>query len=327
MSKVDSIIEEAKKRAAQMKPHGEDDSSSTASCENKAGLDFVKRLILVISIAALALSVIPPFAISGFVLGAGVLAFCWYANKKEIIPYQKAAIFLGACALFLGLVVACISTNSAANDRVQLAQTGQELAVLQEKVTAQEAELAKEDPVLSLSIAGGGATGVKSVLVAVTGTTSTGVAVNDTRTIVVGGNNILGYPPGEYQFAVAAFTAPDGKTIYKESRASCSYDGAVAKSVPLQLIQNTEEMQRIAAEEEAARQAAEAAKAEEEATAKAKAAEEAQNSVSNEYTVYITNTGKKYHAGGCQYLKKSKIAISESDAQAQGYTPCSRCNP
>ncbi|WP_085833829.1 ComEC/Rec2 family competence protein [Clostridium merdae] len=45
------------------------------------------------------------------------------------------------------------------------------------------------------------------------------------------------------------------------------------------------------------------------------------------YTVYITKTGGKYHTGGCRYLKKSKIAISLSDAQSQGYEPCSVCNP
>lgn len=42
-------------------------------------------------------------------------------------------------------------------------------------------------------------------------------------------------------------------------------------------------------------------------------------------TVYITNTGTKYHRDGCGYLSKSKIAISLSDAKARGYTPCSRC--
>jgi len=44
-------------------------------------------------------------------------------------------------------------------------------------------------------------------------------------------------------------------------------------------------------------------------------------------TVYITETGKKYHSDGCQYLSKSKIAISKADAIAQGYEPCSKCNP
>lgn len=47
----------------------------------------------------------------------------------------------------------------------------------------------------------------------------------------------------------------------------------------------------------------------------------------NEYTVYITNTGEKYHREGCQYLRQSQIAISKSDAINQGYTPCSKCNP
>lgn len=44
-------------------------------------------------------------------------------------------------------------------------------------------------------------------------------------------------------------------------------------------------------------------------------------------TVYITKTGAKYHRAGCSYLRQSCIAISLDDAKAQGYTPCSRCNP
>lgn len=42
-------------------------------------------------------------------------------------------------------------------------------------------------------------------------------------------------------------------------------------------------------------------------------------------TVYVTNTGSKYHKNGCQYLSQSKNAISLSDAKAAGYTACSRC--
>lgn len=44
-----------------------------------------------------------------------------------------------------------------------------------------------------------------------------------------------------------------------------------------------------------------------------------------EETVYVTNTGSKYHRYGCQYLSQSCIAIDLSDAEAQGYTACSRC--
>jgi micrococcal nuclease len=44
-------------------------------------------------------------------------------------------------------------------------------------------------------------------------------------------------------------------------------------------------------------------------------------------TVYITQTGKKYHREGCRYLARSKIPISLREAQARGYEPCSVCNP
>lgn len=42
-------------------------------------------------------------------------------------------------------------------------------------------------------------------------------------------------------------------------------------------------------------------------------------------TVYVTDTGSKYHRYGCQYLRKSCNAISLATAKAFGYTPCSRC--
>jgi hypothetical protein len=46
-----------------------------------------------------------------------------------------------------------------------------------------------------------------------------------------------------------------------------------------------------------------------------------------DYTVYITNTGERYHRGSCRYLSRSKIAIKKSDAVKQGYTPCKVCRP
>lgn len=42
-------------------------------------------------------------------------------------------------------------------------------------------------------------------------------------------------------------------------------------------------------------------------------------------TVYITDTGSKYHRYGCQYLRQSCHSISLSDAKSQGYEPCSVC--
>ncbi len=44
-------------------------------------------------------------------------------------------------------------------------------------------------------------------------------------------------------------------------------------------------------------------------------------------TVYVTKTGGKYHSNGCQYLRKSQIAVSLQDAVNSGYDACSRCNP
>lgn len=53
----------------------------------------------------------------------------------------------------------------------------------------------------------------------------------------------------------------------------------------------------------------------------------AQTSDNQSTTVYVTNTGHKYHREGCKYLARSQIPISLSQAQSQGYTPCSICDP
>ena len=46
-----------------------------------------------------------------------------------------------------------------------------------------------------------------------------------------------------------------------------------------------------------------------------------------EETVYITNSGKKFHRDGCRYLSHPKIAIKRRDAIAQGYEPGKVCRP
>lgn len=86
--------------------------------------------------------------------------------------------------------------------------------------------------------------------------------------------------------------------------------------------------EEAAAREEADRKAAEEAAAQAEAQRRAdeEAAAQAEADKS-ERTVYITETGKKYHSAGCRHLKKSKTEISLSDAKAQGYDPCGTCNP
>lgn len=55
--------------------------------------------------------------------------------------------------------------------------------------------------------------------------------------------------------------------------------------------------------------------------------EEISEDTSNEnYIVYRTAAGKKYHRSGCSYLK-SKYEITIEDARRRGLTPCSRCKP
>ncbi len=45
------------------------------------------------------------------------------------------------------------------------------------------------------------------------------------------------------------------------------------------------------------------------------------------YTVYITKYGKKYHTEDCHYVLGKRISISRLEAIDEGYEPCKRCKP
>ena len=68
-------------------------------------------------------------------------------------------------------------------------------------------------------------------------------------------------------------------------------------------------------------------KATKKATAKPKVTKKLQNNADSSATVYITDTGKKYHRAECRSLAKSIHAISRADAKARGYSPCRVCKP
>lgn len=44
-------------------------------------------------------------------------------------------------------------------------------------------------------------------------------------------------------------------------------------------------------------------------------------------TVYVTKTGSKFHAYGCDYLDGQPIKTTLSKAIEAGYAPCKVCNP
>ena len=107
--------------------------------------------------------------------------------------------------------------------------------------------------------------------------------------------------------------------------------GAIAQA-------EAEEEAKKKAEEEAKKQAEEEARKQAELEAQQQAAVQQSSSTDiqqpnestpivepEEPTVYITNTGDKYHRAGCRYLKDSKIEKKLSEVA--GKAPCGVCNP
>ncbi len=58
-----------------------------------------------------------------------------------------------------------------------------------------------------------------------------------------------------------------------------------------------------------------------------KAAAAAANNDASSITVYVTETGKSYHADGCKFLAKSKKATTLAQVAKDGLSPCSVCKP
>ena len=47
----------------------------------------------------------------------------------------------------------------------------------------------------------------------------------------------------------------------------------------------------------------------------------------DELTVYVTDTGRRYHLSTCRMLRDSRHAISLGEAKRRGYTACKLCQP
>lgn len=169
--------------------------------------------------------------------------------------------------------------------------------------------------------------------------------------------------PSDYELSSSDFKCSGGKITTNNQNISfiatkdgsykiwAEHDGIKSNNLTLKVEDKAaiakqkakEEHERLAAEkakkeaeEKAAQEAAEAqAKAEAEAQAAAQAQAEAQQQQAqaaaqaqqnNDPTVYITNTGGKYHRAGCRFLKQSQIEKHLSEVKGV-YGPCGVCNP
>ena len=172
-----------------------------------------------------------------------------------------------------------------------------------------------------------------SVGILVTGTQGDGVKVDDRYEAALGKTYATAYPEGSYAFDVDSASLKLGEEIFVAVHVPYAFDGSADHTVHIKLVRDAEAMAEAQAAKEQAAAAAAAAAAEEEAAAAvaeqeaAAAAAAASAGGGGGDTVYITKTGEKFHRDGCRYLKKSQIAISRSDAVAQGYGACSVCNP
>lgn len=140
---------------------------------------------------------------------------------------------------------------------------------------------------------------------------------------------------------------PGTYNIYAENSGVKSNELIITVEDKAAIAQALAEEQAQKEAEEKARQEAEEAKKQAEEEAKKQAEQEAQqqesaqqNSASTnqqpvetipsteveETTVYITNTGDKYHRGTCRHLKDSKIEKKLSEV-INNYAPCGTCKP
>ena len=124
-----------------------------------------------------------------------------------------------------------------------------------------------------------------------------------------------------------------------EEKAKKEAEEKARKEAEEQAKREAEEKAKQEAEEKVRQEAEQKAKQEAEEQAKQQAASKAAeqpkteskntsvNESSSSETVYIGNTGNKYHRASCSTLKGGGHAISLSEALKQGREPCKRCKP
>lgn len=224
----------------------------------------------------------------------------------------KAVIVALCVALSVGYLPGCAGTANTFQPEQEAAQV---------ETPAQTGKLS-----LAVSVEGWESSN-QGVPISVSGTSSEGEKVERLVTVVPGQSKELDLAAGSYDFSVDGAKISTSSVAYQSTTAHTYFGGSRDMAVSLEVAQDAEATQELArkAEEEAAAKAQAEAEAAAAAQAEAQRQAEAAAAQSNEQTVYITNTGSKYHRNGCRHLKKSQIPISLSKAQAQGYTACKNC--
>lgn len=203
-----------------------------------------------------------------------------------------------------------------------------ELKLEQDASVTLSLTLVPQDGTLSLSLTCpvGCAFAADPVTVSVKGTLDNGNAYEDSFEMRFGDTfDLSDYDRGTYSFNVEPTSFTQDDTVYAITAKTCEYTKREDITVTLSATVDAAATQKLAdqrAAEEAAR-----ARAEAEAQAEAERLAQQQEAERAEQTVYITDTGSKYHRAGCRYLRESSHAITLSNAKSQGYEPCKVCDP
>ena len=178
-----------------------------------------------------------------------------------------------------------------------------------------------------------------SINVRITGQSDSGKSVDETLVVKPDVQKTVSFGSGTYNLAVDTNAMASATVVYQACEQTYTFEGkkdSVARLVvkkdaeasdALVAKAKAEQEAKATAEKAAAEQAAAEKAAAEQAAAEQAAAEqqaveeEATASQNNTATVYITKTGECYHRDGCSSLRKSKIPILVSDAQAGGIDP------
>ena len=289
---------------------GNGDKRGVLNGPNKFRASFVLALVGVVLVFAGTSNVL----IEALAIVCGIAALV--ARKVKSIPREqqmapKATTIMAICSIVLGVAV-CFSVANG---------TGK----LNVEVNAENWQ-------------------GSSIEVSITGTDSSGKAVDETLRVIPGeSKTIPNAKAGTYSFTVDESALTVNDIVYKVDQSSDQYDFNKKNdmTVAINLVVDEEATSALAEKKAAEEQAAAEQKAaEEQAAAEQKAAEEAaaaeasaQKKAEQEEerlnrTVYITGSGLKYHSSGCRTIKKSSVtAITIRDAEASGYEPCGVCNP